>query len=176
MCQNAAGIQRTPWCVCARVRVCATRHIPQAHPPHHHHHHSEYNKNQIEQSKNISLLFAPQHPQSVSQQCVVSLVPQVGQRQDHSVPPGASPALIGQQQTLLFWLSRLSNASHEWRPHILGTIAKRNNKKMVWFWPESSPFRERWRTAFMVSRHAVYSPSRGSFCLLEPKSQLFDLH
>lgn len=41
----------------------------------------------------------------------------VGQREDRSVPPEASPALIGQQEILLFGLSRLKilhlmNGSH----------------------------------------------------------------
>lgn len=56
-------------------------------------------------------------------------------REDHSVPPEDSPALIGQWEILLFWVSRLRKknvATHEWgakynRKCLLGLVNKRDH-------------------------------------------------
>lgn len=96
-------------------------------------------------------------------------------REDHSVPPEASPALIGQQQPLLFCLSRLNNASHEWKPNILGTITKKNvtiGFWVVWNRPVIMISALFFTTCRLLSQAAALSASQNRREL----SQLFELH
>lgn len=119
----------------------------------------------------------PTFPVSLSTVCgLFGASGRTKRREDHSVPPEASPALIGQQQTLLFWLSRLNNASRERKPNTLGAITKGNVP--IGFWVVWN------RPAIVIS--AIFSTT----CRLLPLraaapsasqnrrelSQLFELH